>query len=104
MSHKFRFIDGPLTESNRSSNKLKLKKVVATSTLGESTRAAPRKRAQDNSEHLIVSEYGGFPDDEDQVEERAAAKAVRGPQTKPKVCNILIFFLNSRLTPICSKS
>jgi hypothetical protein len=91
VSRKFVFIDGSLTKPNRSGNKLKLKKVATTSTLGGGARAT-RIRPQDNSEDVIViSKYGGFSDDEDQVEERAAAKAIRGPQTKPKVRNILIF-------------
>jgi hypothetical protein len=91
VSRKFAFIDGSLTKPNRSGNKLKLKKVATTSTLGGGARAT-HKRAQDNSEDVVVvSKYGGFSDEEDQVAERAAAKAIQGPQIKPKVCNILIF-------------
>ena len=33
----------------------------------------------------IISKYGGYSEDEDQAEERAAAKAVHGPQARPKV-------------------
>lgn len=52
-----------------------------------------RKGGDITEDVSIVSKYGGYPEDEDQTLERAAALAATTPRPKPKV----FFYLSSDL-------